>query len=104
MRQCVSCGAELSGSERFCSACGRAVTDQVPEATSKVAPNEAREIIEAVRSGVVPRSKVAIYSVGRERHQKALADDLPFVREGGCKVRILVGDWGYGKTHLLALL
>jgi hypothetical protein len=32
-----------------------------------------------------------------------LTDDLAFVAAGGYKLRFLVGDWGYGKTHLLSL-
>lgn len=63
----------------------------------------AREVLEALRAGTVPRHRVSAYTVGRERYLSALADDLPFIEKGGYKVRLIVGDWGYGKTHLLAL-
>ena len=46
---------------------------------------------------------MAAFTVGRARHLAALSDDLRFVADGGYKIRFLVGDWGFGKTHLLAL-
>lgn len=68
-----------------------------------LAPNFAREAIEALRDGTVPRSYASAYTVGRERYLQALAADLEFIGAGGYKVRFVVGDWGFGKTHLLAL-
>lgn len=63
----------------------------------------AREAIEALRAGTVPRAHASLYTVGRERYLQALVGDFNFIAAGGYKVRFVVGDWGFGKTHLLAL-
>ena len=42
---------------------------------------------------------MAAFTVGRARHLAALSDDLRFIADGGYKIRLLVGDWGFGKTH-----
>ncbi len=64
---------------------------------------QALTVVESLRSGTVSRRLASSYNVGRERHLRALTDDLDFVAAGGYKLRFLVGDWGYGKTHLLSL-
>lgn len=86
-----------STAERAHTRSGRSASPQL------LAPNMARQAIEALRDGTVPRSYASAYTVGRERYLQALASDLEFIGAGGYKVRFVVGDWGFGKTHLLAL-
>ena len=52
----------------------------------------AREAIEALRDGTVPRAHASMYTVGRERYLQALSGDLDFIAAGGYKVRFVVGD------------
>lgn len=99
---CTNCGELLAAATHFCPNCGKPIAAAESTASESLR-TEAQEIVEAVRAGVVPRKRVGVYSVGRAKYQKALADDLAFVKDGGYKVRVLAGDWGYGKTHLLAL-
>lgn len=57
------------------------------------------QIIEALRSGVVPARGIRDYTVGREQ---AIADlDGLLARGSGC--RAVWGDYGHGKTHCLDL-
>ena len=56
-----------------------------------------------MRHGSVPRNEVDLFTVGRERYLTALQADLAFIAAGGFKLRLLAGDLGYGKTHLLTV-
>ncbi len=56
-----------------------------------------RQAVEALRLGVVPRSYVGDYTVARERE---LAD-FEALLDGGRGLRLVWGDYGAGKTHLL---
>jgi hypothetical protein len=61
---------------------------------------DAWQSIEALRLGVVPLSLAEAYTVGREAEVASLRHLLE-QRQG---MRILFGDYGHGKTHLLDLL
>ncbi|MCA9320263.1 MAG: DUF2791 family P-loop domain-containing protein [Planctomycetes bacterium] len=58
-----------------------------------------RQTIEAIRLGIVPARHVARYTVGRELEINAL-EQLFFDRKG---LRVVWGDYGAGKTHILDL-
>lgn len=60
---------------------------------------EAWQAVEALRLGVVPFERAAAYTVGREDALAGLHEML----EGGAGMRVLLGDYGHGKTHLLDL-
>lgn len=68
-----------------------------PLETRDLAGFEAWQTLEALRLGVVPIAGVRRYTVGRERELSAIAAVLKQTR--GC--RVLWGDYGTGKTHLL---
>jgi hypothetical protein len=77
----------------------------VTEAIDKLAPHEARTIIEALRKGTVPVEHVPLFTVGRERWLQLVVDDLEsYIAEGGAKVRFLNGDYGDGKTHFMSVI
>lgn len=57
------------------------------------------QVIEALRSGVVPARGVRDYTVGREQAIASL--DALLARGRGC--RVVWGDYGHGKTHCLDL-
>lgn len=58
-----------------------------------------RQTIEALRLGVVPRSYVRDYTVARENELR----DFEGLLESGRGLRLVWGDYGTGKTHLLDL-
>lgn len=58
------------------------------------------QTIEALRLGVVPSAHAKDYTVGRERELKRLEEVL----DSGQGLRIVLGDYGLGKTHLLDVL
>lgn len=85
---------------------GHAFTASPPKAASThstraevrdLAGFEAWQTLESLRLGVVPVAGVQRYTVGRERELAAVAGLLRQSR--GC--RVLWGDYGTGKTHLL---
>lgn len=67
-------------------------------ATSEEVP-DLRQAVEALRLGVVPRGYVRDYTVARERELDAFETLL----QEGRGLRLVWGDYGTGKTHLLDL-
>lgn len=61
-------------------------------------------IINALRSGVVPRLGLQHIQVGRRREIEALLTDIERVGSGGASVRFVVGEYGAGKTFFLFLV
>lgn len=71
----------------------------------KVAPLRLyRNILNSLGGGTVPREGLAYIAVGREQELKALLRDTEILQEEGSTFRILVGDYGSGKTFLLQTL
>ena len=66
--------------------------------------NEAKSIINAYNSGVVPQTDlIANFVVGRERLLKAVSQVLDDTAGGGSTMKFLCGDPGYGKSSVLYL-
>ncbi len=62
----------------------------------------ARQAIEALRLGVVPTSHLDTYTVGRDIELAVIYLDLESAtRDGG--FRVVLGDYGTGKTHFLEM-
>lgn len=62
----------------------------------------ARQAIEALRLGVVPTSHLDTYTVGRDVELVVVLKDIESaVRDGG--FRVVLGDYGTGKTHFLEM-
>jgi hypothetical protein len=59
------------------------------------------QLLEAPRLGVVPADGLDLYTVGREREIAQVDADLAAVRDGHGAARVVLGDYGTGKTHLL---
>lgn len=57
-------------------------------------------LVEAMRCGVVPSGSVNLYTIGRERETQIVEQDLDDCQTGGA-VRVFLGDYGSGKTHML---
>src|SRR5712691_7337764 len=56
------------------------------------------EIIEALRKGTVPHSRLDAFAVGLERFESTLDEDLQKVGAGGSHFKAIRGDYGCGKT------
>jgi hypothetical protein len=74
------------------------------DAVSTAPPNSvtAHQAIEALRLGVVPTSHLDTYTVGRDIELAVIYLDLESAtRDGG--FRVVLGDYGTGKTHFLEM-
>jgi hypothetical protein len=65
---------------------------------------EAARTIEALRLGVVPHADLRSSSVGRDRELELTRLDLEEARGDGGSARVLLGDYGAGKTHMLEII
>jgi hypothetical protein len=59
------------------------------------------QLLEALRLGTVPADGLDLYTVGRERELAAAEADLAECVRAGGSARVVLGDYGSGKTHLL---
>lgn len=65
---------------------------------------ERETIIQALRSGIVPRVGLQHIQVGRASELKSLIHDISTISEGGTSVRFIIGEYGSGKTFFLSLV
>jgi hypothetical protein len=72
-------------------------------ATAAIKEKDRSAVLQSLSAGVVPRSGQHLIQVGRKRELEALGDDIKRITEGGASFRMLVGDYGSGKTFLLNL-
>lgn len=61
-------------------------------------------LIQALRAGVVPRVGQHHIQVGRIKELAALLKDVEHIADGGSGFRLVVGDYGSGKTFFLNLV
>lgn len=61
-------------------------------------------LLQALRAGVVPRVGQHLIQVGRSRELEALLADIQRMSEGGSTFRLIVGEYGSGKTFFLNLV
>ena len=72
---------------------------------SKVIRAKEREtIIQSLRSGVVPRVGLQHIQVGRSDELKSFIKDLETIADGGSSFRLIIGNYGSGKTFFLSLV
>lgn len=72
---------------------------------SKVIRAKEREtIIQSLRSGVVPKVGLQHIQVGRSDELKSFIKDLETIADGGSSFRLIIGDYGSGKTFFLSLV
>jgi hypothetical protein len=64
---------------------------------------EARRIIEALRYGVVPSKRIRELSVGLDRERESLHHAFDQVEGTGGDVRVIIGEYGAGKSHFFEL-
>lgn len=69
-----------------------------------ITQRERAAILSSLSSGVVPAIGLAHIQVGRKAEVNALLADLGRVEEGGASVRVVVGQYGAGKTFFLNII
>lgn len=69
-----------------------------------IRPRERSAIIQSLRAGVTPRIGLEYIQVGRVNEVKALIEDLDNIEQGGSAFRIIIGDFGAGKSFFLQLI
>ena len=69
-----------------------------------IRPRERSAIIQSLRAGVTPRIGLEHVQVGRVNEVKALIEDLDRICEGGSAFRLIIGDFGAGKSFFLQLI
>jgi len=71
---------------------------------SVIRPKDRDLIVQALRAGVVPRSGQQLIQVGRVREVEVTLRDIDRIGEGGAVFRIIIGEYGAGKTFFLNLV
>jgi len=71
---------------------------------TKIKPRERDALLQALRSGVVPRVGQHLIQVGRKREIEAMVKDLETIADGGTSFRLVIGEYGSGKTFFLNLV
>ena len=61
-------------------------------------------LIQALRAGVVPRFGQYLIQVGRSNEINALIKDIETLADGGTAFRLVIGEYGSGKTFFLNLV
>jgi hypothetical protein len=61
-------------------------------------------IVQALRAGVVPRAGQQLIQVGRVREVEEMLRDIERIGQGGAVFRIIIGEYGAGKTFFLNLV
>jgi len=61
-------------------------------------------IIQSLKSGVTPKIGIQHIQVGRSNEVKALYKDIERISEGGSAFRLIIGDYGSGKTFFLSVV
>jgi hypothetical protein len=64
---------------------------------------QARQLLEALRVGVAPAQHIKQMTVGLEGERASLVDGLVSAHQTGGAVRAIIGEYGFGKTHLVEL-
>lgn len=61
-------------------------------------------VIQALRAGVVPRVGQHLIQVGRVKELEALMKDVERIADAGSGFRVVIGEYGSGKTFFLNLV
>lgn len=75
-----------------------------PAAAPAIRPRDRDAVVQSLRAGVVPRSGQHLIQVGRTREIETLIGDIERVGDGGSTFRLVIGEYGAGKTFFLNLV
>lgn len=69
-----------------------------------IRPRERDAVLQSLRAGVVPRLGQHLIQVGRASELQALIADIERITQGGSTFRLIIGEYGAGKTFFLNLV
>lgn len=72
-------------------------------APMQIRPRDRDAVIQSLRLGVTPRSGQHLIQVGRKREVETLLGDIDRLADGGSSFRLVIGEYGAGKTFFLNL-
>ncbi|ALA85845.1 ATP-binding protein [Stenotrophomonas maltophilia] len=72
--------------------------------SSPIRSRDRDAVIQSLRAGVVPRAGQHLIQVGRVREVQTLVSDIDRLADGGSSFRLVVGEYGAGKTFFLNLV
>lgn len=72
--------------------------------SSPIRSKDRDAVIQSLRAGVVPRAGQHLIQVGRAREVQTLVSDIDRLADGGSSFRMVVGEYGAGKTFFLNLV
>src|SRR4051794_40572346 len=75
-----------------------------PPATGRIRPRERDAIIASLRAGMVPRAGQQHIQVGRAAEVHSAVRDVDRIADGGAGCRLVIGEYGSGKTFFLHLV
>ncbi len=70
----------------------------------RLRPRERDAIIQSLRAGVTPRTGLQHIQVGRVREVESLLKDIVRIADGGSAFRLIIGEFGSGKSFFLQLI
>jgi len=70
----------------------------------QIRPKDRDAIIQSLRAGVVPRAGQHLIQVGRTKEIETLVGDIDRIADGGSCFRLIIGEYGAGKTFFLNLI
>lgn len=71
---------------------------------STIKPKDRDAVIQSLRAGVVPRAGQHLIQVGRVKEFEALIRDIERIADNGSGFRVVIGEYGAGKTFFLNLI
>jgi hypothetical protein len=74
------------------------------ETIPKIRPRERDAIIQSLKAGVTPSTGIQHIQVGRAREVESLLRDIERIIDGGTAFRLIIGDFGSGKSFFLHLI
>lgn len=69
-----------------------------------IKPKDREAVIQSLRAGVVPRTGQHLIQVGRVKELEALIQDIERIADTGSGFRVVIGEYGAGKTFFLNLV
>lgn len=70
----------------------------------RIRARERDAIIQSLSAGVTPKIGIQHIQVGRVNEVKALYEDIERIIDGGSTFRLIIGDYGSGKTFFLSVI
>ena len=71
---------------------------------SSIRAKDRDAVIQSLRAGVIPRAGQHLIQVGRVGELEALIRDVERLAESGSAFRVVIGEYGAGKTFFLNLV